>query len=222
MEEYVASAVRLAPGALSSSVKGRGVWNSRVLGKGSSVGEPFTEPVSRRVALQRAAQLGVALAAATPVVQGLGRVAAYASESDLPGQYRPPSNFQVEFADSDQEATKKFALKFDPADEGWDAGWDLIGTGGTCFAWVSDDPTQAREDSEPYIPDFAGTVSTIQDGDRVTAWVFTPPDLHNLPESTIRITSVMMKDGSFEDKQCMLAEPDDGKYIIRVLEPGTA
>jgi hypothetical protein len=187
------------------------------------VGELSTEPVSRRVALQRAAQLGVAVAVATPVVQGLGRVAAYASESDLPGQYRPPSNFQVEFTVSDQGA-KKFALKFDPEDKGWDAGWDLVGPGGSCFAWVAQDPPQARKDSEPYIPDFAGSVSTIQDGDRVTRWVFTPPKHRNLTEITIHITSVMMKDGSFEDaaNQCVAAERDGDKYIIRVLEPGTA
>jgi hypothetical protein len=193
------------------------------LGKGSSVGGPFTEPVSRRVALQRAAQLGVALAAATPVVQGLGRVAAYASESDLPGQYRPPSNFQVEFTVSDQ-VTKEFALKFDPEDKGWDAGWDLIGPGGSCFAWVSEDPPQARKDSEPYTPDFAGSVDTIRDGDRITGWLFRPPTARKLEQDvTINVNSVMMKDGTFEDaNQCAAAVEREGdNYVIRVLEPGT-
>jgi hypothetical protein len=191
-------------------------------GKGTYVGEPFGEPISRRVALQRAAQLGVAVAVVTPAVQGLGRVAAYASESDLPGQYRPPSNFQVEFTVS---GAGPFALKFDPSVPGdWDAAWDLVGPGGSCFPWVTNDPLTVRQASEPFIPDFVGSVNTKLEGDQVVGWLFNPPASTVTGES-IQITSVMMKDGSLEGdpSQCAEAvEREGNNYVIRVLESGTA
>lgn len=63
------------------------------------------EEFSRRDALRRGAALSVALAAATPVAQGLGRVAAYAQASPPPEEPPPeeppplvettPSHFQM-------------------------------------------------------------------------------------------------------------------------------
>jgi hypothetical protein len=187
------------------------------------VGEPFAEPISRRVALQRAAQLGVAVAVVTPAVQGLGRVAAYASESDLPGLYRPPSNFQVEFTVTGKD-DQRFALKFEEVRGTWDAGWDLVGPGGSCFAWVAEDGQKARQASEPYIPDFTGSVDRIYDGDRVAEWLFSPPGTRKDDATGIVIARVMMKDGALKDvNQCAeVPKRDDGKYVIRVLEPGTA
>jgi hypothetical protein len=72
--------------------------------------------IDRREMLRRSAALGIAVAASTPIVQGLGKVAAFAqvspspSPSPEPTAGNVPSNFQILVSFGDQP---RIGLKYD-------------------------------------------------------------------------------------------------------------
>lgn len=86
--------------------------------------------ISRREALRRGAVMSVALAAATPVVQGLGSIAAYAQTSPPPEEPPPP----VETTPSHFQMVVRFDGDGTLRGIKWDQGWGaLFKQGNKCW-----------------------------------------------------------------------------------------
>lgn len=129
--------------------------------------------ISRREALRRGATISVALAAATPVVQGLGSIAAYAQTSPPPPEPPPeeppppaevtPSHFQM-LVRFDGDGTLR-GIK-------WDGAWEaLFKQGNRCwdpnavgFEAATDSQVQFMNANAPVATTTRGYEATIPAG----------------------------------------------------------
>ena len=106
--------------------------------RGVTVEDASTVPdISRRELMRRGAALGAAVAVASPVVQGLGRMSAFAQVSPPPGEEGPdlPSHIQLLVTFGDNSAV--YGVK-------WDGGWGgLAQQGNVCWSPTGDPSFQA-------------------------------------------------------------------------------
>lgn len=151
---------------------------------------PGTETLPRREILRRGAALGAALAVATPAVQSIGKVAAFAQESPPPPT-DVPSHIQllVTFA---SDPTRR-GIKYDEA-EGWSA---LFQQGNKCWDPATEDYQGATSDQIAYL-DSNATVVPTSSGYRVT-----------LPEIVAVVDAAATYDGS----NCFDLDHPDGPYL---------
>jgi hypothetical protein len=174
--------------------------------------EDVATGVSRREVLRRGAALGAALAVASPVVQGMGRVGAFAAVSPPPGEEDPDadfiSNFQVLF--TKLGSITVFGIKFDGDARVWesiDAGWDTIGQGVSCW-----DP-DSFEDGKSSAAAFASTVSAVVENGK-GVFYFQPP----AASSGVEIVEVRGSDGQGStgatDRCTAPISPVNGVYRI--------
>lgn len=151
--------------------------------------------LTRREMLRRGAALGAAVAVATPVVQGLGRVSAFAqvtpepspSPSPSPEPGNRPSHFQIVVAFG---SVTNIGLKFDSSDG---VNWDWIPDAVDCFSNTVDPRTV------PYYEDM-----TVLDAFRAGNFVRIEPDSFVLTGLPTDFTYVDGKafDGSFGGDKC--------------------
>jgi hypothetical protein len=147
-----------------------------------------TTGLSRREVLQRGVALSAALAVATPVVQGLGKVAAFAQESPPPANV--PSHIQllVTFA---SDPTKR-GVKYE-AGEGWGS---LFRQGNTCWDPATEGYEGATREQVSYLNANA-SVQASAEGYLVTL----PP-----------IVTVVDAAATFDGSTCFDTAHPDGPY----------
>jgi hypothetical protein len=144
--------------------------------------------LSRREVLRRGAALTAAMTVATPVVQGLGRVAAFAAESPPPASV--PSHIQllVTFA---SDATKR-GIKYEEG-EGWAA---LYRQGNKCWDPASENYLGATSDQVKYLEDNASVLPSAE------GYVVTLPTIVTVVEAA----------ATFDGSNCFDANHPDGPY----------
>jgi hypothetical protein len=148
-----------------------------------------TSGLSRREVLQRGVALSAALAVATPVVQGLGKVAAFAQESPPPANV--PSHIQLLVTFS-ADPTKR-GVKFDEA-EGWGA---LYRQGNKCWDPDQHDYLGATKEQVAYLNANASVLPTA------SGYVVTLP----------AIVEVVKAAATFDGSLCFEAGHPDGPYL---------
>lgn len=144
--------------------------------------------LTRREMLRRSAALGAAVAVATPVAQGLGRISAFAqvtpepspSPSPSPEPNGRPSHFQI-LVLFDNELV---GLKYD------EEGWDRIPPAPACFTDYNEWPQDVAYNGTNLLQAFrdGGFVTTTHD-----AFILT-----GLPEGVTYVDGVAF-DGSFQE-----------------------
>lgn len=125
--------------------------------------------ISRREALRKGATISVALAAATPVVQGLGSIAAYAQTSPPPKE--PPPNEpppRVETTPSHFQLLVRFEGDGTLRGIKWDGSWSaLFQQGNRCW-----DPNavgfEAATATQVQLMNTSGSVTTTERGYEAT------------------------------------------------------
>ena len=177
-----------------------------------------TQDLSRREILRRGAALGAAVAVATPVVQGLGRISAFAQVTPPPEEENGepvsfPSHFQLIFTVG---ATGPFyGIK-------WDNGWGKIGgpphgEGSRCWDpdnYRGEGYSDATSDQFGIFADYAVVTEEVDDEGEKGAYVLDPTGLIDLD---IAIIDAATFDGSatggFSGKCDLPIQPDpDGRY----------
>ncbi|GGI03995.1 hypothetical protein [Egicoccus halophilus] len=168
--------------------------------------------LSRRDVLQRAAGLGLSLSVATPLVQGLGRIPAFATASDvaappqpLPPVYRAPSAVQVAFRDPSPRRVV-YALRHHGG------AWQDLGRSDDCLGL---NETIGRTGGlRLYGQRFDGTISPlgVDDGLR-----FTPPA--GLEILHVALEDAAVSGGPAAACSAPVVAEADGTYLLRVPVP---
>ena len=178
--------------------------------------------LTRREMLQRGAALGAALAVATPAVQGLGRMAAFAqvtpeptpSPSPSPEPTLRPSHFQILVSFG---GFTEIGLKFD------EEGWDRIPPAPSCFGetegWHPDDQQQDIDYWNPKSISY-DTEQSVLEAFKAGNFVITTDEsftLTGLPEG-IAYQDGKAFDGSFGGDRCgptVEFDEDDGAVFTK-------
>jgi hypothetical protein len=147
--------------------------------------------LSRREVLRRGAALGAALAVATPVVQSVGTVAAFAQESPPPPAPSIPSHIQLLVGFSSDPTTR--GIKYDES-EGWSS---LLRQGNRCWDPESSNYEGATSDQIAFLNANASVLPSAS-GYRVT-----------LPE----LVTVIAAAASYDGSNCFDTTHPDGPYL---------
>jgi hypothetical protein len=147
-----------------------------------------TSGLSRREVLQRGVALSAALAVATPVVQGLGKVAAFAQESPPPASV--PSHIQLLVTFASDPTTR--GVKYDEG-EGWGP---LFRQGNKCWDPAVEGYEGATRDQVSYLNANAIVVPSAQ------GYLVTLPG----------IVQVVDAAATFDGSNCFATDHPDGPY----------
>jgi hypothetical protein len=147
-----------------------------------------TSGLSRREVLQRGVALSAALAVATPVVQGLGKVAAFAQESPPPASV--PSHIQLLVTFASDPTTR--GVKYDEG-EGWGS---LFRQGNKCW--------------DPAVEGYEG--ATRDQVSYLNANAIVTPSANGYLVTLPGIVQVVDAAATFDGSNCFATDHPDGPY----------